>query len=321
MTLLNMKELLECGVHFGHRTRKWNPKMARFIYTERKGIHIIDLGQTLSNFERAYNFVREQASMGKDVLFVGTKKQVQGTIEEEAQRCGMHYVNRRWLGGTLTNFQTIRRRITHMVTLETNFAEGKFERLLLKERVKLEKGLRQLKRNLEGLRDMTGLPGVVYVVDPTVEINAVHEANLLDIPVVAICDTNCDPDVIDFPIPGNDDAIKATRLITAKMADAVLEGREGLQAAEAAQAPAAPAADQKLTEPEEVSAEGEVSGSEGESAPAQDVPVETAEEITEAAREELAEPAEPVKTATEEEEVPTAPETPEEETDEEKKEG
>ncbi len=232
MALLNMKELLECGVHFGHRTRKWNPKMARFIYTERKGIHIIDLGQTLSNFERAYEYVRQTAAQGKDVLFVGTKKQVQATIEEEALRCGAHFVNRRWLGGTLTNFETIRRRVVHMRTLEQNFEEGKFDRLLLKERVKLQKGFRRLKRNLDGLRDMERLPGVLYVVDPTVEIHAVREANLLDIPIVAICDTNCDPDVIDFPVPGNDDAIKATRLITARIADAVIEGREGLQTGE-----------------------------------------------------------------------------------------
>ncbi len=343
MTLLNMKELLECGVHFGHRTRKWNPKMARFIYTERKGIHIIDLGQTLSNFERAYNFVREQASLGKDVLFVGTKKQVQGTIEEEAKRCGMHYVSRRWLGGTLTNFQTIRRRIMHMVTLETNFEEGKFERLLLKERVKLEKGLRQLKRNLEGLRDMTELPGVVYVVDPTVEINAVHEANLLDIPVVAICDTNCDPDVIDFPIPGNDDAIKATRLITAKIADAVLEGREGLQAAagtktEAAKPPEDEGAEE-VTEGErqedeaggagvaEEVAEGETASSEEEAERIQEEPVaeaeldtEVDEDATQAAQVSAEVPTEPVKNGPQEQEVELGSEEGKEDA-EEKKEG
>jgi len=315
VTLLNMKELLECGVHFGHRTRKWNPKMARYIYTERKGIHIIDLGQTLSNFERAYNFVREQAALGKDVLFVGTKKQVQGTIEEEAKRCGMHYVNRRWLGGTLTNFQTIRRRILHMVTMETNFEEGKFERLPLKEQVKLGKSLRQLKRNLEGLREMSDMPGVVYVVDPTVEINAVHEANLLDIPVVAICDTNCDPDVIDFPIPGNDDAIKATRLITARIADAVLEGREGMQAA-ATQAPAKEAAESEKAEEE---AAEELTGAD-EAAPAEDTEQSaSAEEAV--AQTETPEPTDSVK---EEEPIPAA-ETPEEEMaeepEEEKKEG
>lgn len=224
LAILTMKELLECGVHFGHRTRKWNPKMARYIYTERKGIHIIDLGKTLELFERAYNFVREQAAQGKDILFVGTKKQVQATIEEEARRCGAHWVNRRWLGGALTNFETIRRRVLYMLELERNLEEGAFERLPLKERIKLEKQLAKLRRNLDGLREMEKLPGVVYVVDPTIEVHAVREANILGIPIVAICDTNCDPDLIDYPIPGNDDAIKATRLITSRIADAVLEG-------------------------------------------------------------------------------------------------
>jgi small subunit ribosomal protein S2 len=228
-----MKELLESGVHFGHRTRKWNPKMARYIYTERKGIHIIDLGKTLELFERAYDFVRAQAAQGKGILFVGTKRQVQPTIEDEARRCGAHYVSRRWLGGILTNFEVIRRRVLHMLELERNFAEGKYERLPLKERIKLEKELAQLRRNLDGLRDMDRLPGVVYVVDPTVEAHAVREANILKIPIVAVCDTDSDPDLIDFPIPGNDDAIKSTRLITARIADAVIEGREGLQVTEA----------------------------------------------------------------------------------------
>jgi len=246
VALLTMKELLECGVHFGHRTRKWNPKMARYIYTERKGIHIIDLGKTLELFERAYNFVREQAAQGKDILFVGTKKQVQATIEEEARRCGAHWINRRWLGGTLTNFETIRRRVLYMLELERNLEEGAFERLPLKERIKLEKQLAKLRRNLDGLREMERLPGVVYVVDPTVEVHAVREANILGIPIVAICDTNCDPDLIDYPIPGNDDAIKATRLITSRIADAVIEGREGLQTTEA---PASePAAEEETPE-------------------------------------------------------------------------
>ncbi len=247
MAILTMKELLECGVHFGHRTRKWNPKMARYIYTERKGIHIIDLGKTLELFERAYNFVREQAAQGKEILFVGTKKQVQATIEEEARRCGAHWVNRRWLGGTLTNFETIRRRVLYMLELERNLEEGAFERLPLKERIKLEKQLAKLRRNLDGLREMERLPGVVYVVDPTIEVHAVREANILNIPIVAICDTNCDPDLIDYPIPGNDDAIKATRLITSRIADAVIEGREGLQTEEAP----APAEAPEEAEPEE----------------------------------------------------------------------
>jgi small subunit ribosomal protein S2 len=205
--------------------------MARYIYTERKGIHIIDLGKTLELFERAYEFVKQQAAQGSEILFVGTKKQVQATIEEEARRCGAHWVNRRWLGGTLTNFDTIRRRVLYMLDLERKFEEGVMDRLPLKERIKLEKKLNKLRRNLDGLREMTKLPGVVYVVDPTVEVHAVREANILGIPIVAICDTNCDPDLIDYTIPGNDDAIKATRLITSRIADAVLEGREGLQTA------------------------------------------------------------------------------------------
>ncbi len=227
-----MKELLEAGVHFGHRTRKWNPKMRPFIYTERKGIHIIDLAKTIEYLERAYLFVRERAAAGDEILFVGTKKQVQATIEEEAKRCGAHWVNRRWLGGTLTNFETIRKRVLYMVELERNFEEGKYDKLPLKERLKLQRELEKLRRSLGGLREMTKLPGVVYVVDPTVEVHAVREANILGIPVVAICDTNCDPDLIDYPIPGNDDAIRSTRLITSKIADAVIEGREGLQLAE-----------------------------------------------------------------------------------------
>ncbi len=232
VAIVTMKELLEAGVHFGHRTRKWNPKMKPFIYTERKGIHIIDLAKTIELLEKAYFFVRERAAAGDEILFVGTKKQVQTTIEEEAKRCGAHWVNRRWLGGTLTNFETIRKRVLYMIELERNFEEGKYERLPLKERVKLQRELEKLRRNLDGLRNMTRLPGVVYVIDPTVEVNAVREANILEIPVVAICDTNCDPDLIDYPIPGNDDAIKATRLITKKIADAVIEGREGLQVTE-----------------------------------------------------------------------------------------
>jgi len=243
-----MKELLECGVHFGHRTRKWNPKMARYIYTERKGIHIIDLGKTLELFERAYNFVRDQAAQGKDILFVGTKKQVQATIEEEARRCGAHWVNRRWLGGTLTNFETIRRRVLYMLELERNLEEGAFERLPLKERIKLQKQLNKLRRNLDGLREMERLPGVVYVVDPTIEVHAVREANILGISIVAICDTNCDPDLIDYPIQGNDDAIKATRLITSRIANAVIEGREGLQTAEAPAVEEAPAEEEAAEE-------------------------------------------------------------------------
>ncbi|MDD5263815.1 MAG: 30S ribosomal protein S2 [Candidatus Bipolaricaulis sp.] len=240
MEVLTMKELLETGVHFGHRTRKWNPKMARYIFTERKGIHIIDLEQTVDMFRKAYYFVRDRVAGGGEVLFVGTKKQVQGTIAEEALRCGAHYVNRRWLGGTLTNFPTIKLSIEWMKKLETMVEDGTVEHMPNKEASRLRRELSKLQRNLDGLRHMERRPDVLYIIDPDVELNAVREANILGIPVIAIVDTNCNPDPIDFLIPGNDDAIKATKLITARIADAVLEGREGRQdAPEAATAPAA----------------------------------------------------------------------------------
>jgi small subunit ribosomal protein S2 len=238
--VLTMKELLETGVHFGHRTRKWNPKMGRYIFTERKGIHIIDLEQTVDMFRKAYYFVRDRVAGGGEVLFVGTKKQVQGTIAEEALRCGAHFVNRRWLGGTLTNFPTIKLSIEWMKKLETMVEDGTVEHMPNKEASRLRRELSKLQRNLDGLRHMERRPDVLYVIDPDVELNAVREANILKIPVIAIVDTNCNPDPIDFLIPGNDDAIKATKLITARIADAVLEGREGRQdAPEAAKAPAA----------------------------------------------------------------------------------
>ncbi|HED04176.1 MAG TPA: 30S ribosomal protein S2 [Candidatus Fraserbacteria bacterium] len=227
MQLLTIKELLETGVHFGHRVRKWNPKMASYIFTKRKGIHIIDLQQTIRLFSEAYGFVRDSSAKGKEILFVGTKRQVQETIEQEAKRCGAHYVNRRWLGGTITNFPTIAKRIERMKALEEMAASGAFEQLPNKEVVNLKRELGKLQRNLAGIRYMTRTPDLLYVIDPQIEANAVHEANLLKIPVVAIIDTNCDPAPIDYPIPGNDDAIKATRLISSRIADAVLEGREG----------------------------------------------------------------------------------------------
>lgn len=242
MEVLTMKELLETGVHFGHRTRKWNPKMARYIFTERKGIHIIDLEQTVEMFKKAYFFVRDSTAQGKEILFLGTKKQVQATISDEAKRCGAHYVNRRWLGGTLTNFDTIKRSIDRMKELERMVEDGSLERIPHKEANQLRRELGKLERNLEGIRHLNRVPDLVFVIDPDIESNAVHEANIVKIPVVAIVDTNCDPDPIDFPIPGNDDAIKATKLITSRIADAVLEGREGRQdEAEAAPADAAPA--------------------------------------------------------------------------------
>ncbi|MEW5825212.1 MAG: 30S ribosomal protein S2 [Candidatus Bipolaricaulota bacterium] len=229
MEVLTMKELLETGVHFGHRTRKWNPKMARYIFTERKGIHIIDLEQTVDMFKRAYYVVRDRVAAGGEVLFVGTKKQVQPTIAEEAERCSAHYVNRRWLGGTLTNFPTIKLSIERMKKLEAMVEDGTVEHMPNKEASRLRRELSKLQRNLDGLRHMERRPDVLYIIDPDVELNAVHEANLLGIPVIAIVDTNCNPDPIDYLIPGNDDAIKATKLITARIADAVLEGREGRQ--------------------------------------------------------------------------------------------
>jgi small subunit ribosomal protein S2 len=233
--ILTIKELLETGVHFGHRVRKWNPKMKEYIFTERKGIHIIDLEKTIRMFEEAYLFVRDQVAHGKDVLFVGTKRQVQDTIAEEAKRAGAHYVNRRWLGGTLTNFGIIQKRIRRMKDLEEMEKSGAFDALPNKEAANLHRELMRLQRNLDGLRHMTQLPGLLFVVDTLIEKNAIHEAKLLGLPVVAIVDTNCDPDEIDYLIPGNDDAIKATKLITARIADAVLEGREGrsIQRAEA----------------------------------------------------------------------------------------
>ena len=243
--VLTMKELLETGVHFGHRTRKWNPKMARYIFTERKGIHIIDLEQTVDMFKKAYYSVRDRVAAGGEVLFVGTKKQVQGTIAEEALRCGAHYVNRRWLGGTLTNFATIRLSIERMKKMEAMVEDGTVEHMPNKEASKLRRELSKLQRNLDGLRHMERRPDILYIIDPDVEVNAVHEANLLGIPVIAIVDTNCNPDPIDYLIPGNDDAIKATKLITARIADAVLEGREGRQ-----DAPEAPHAAVATAEPE-----------------------------------------------------------------------
>lgn len=241
MGLLTIKELLETGVHFGHRVRKWNPKMRPYIYTERKGIHIIDLEKTIQLFQEAYYFVRDSIAQGKEILFVGTKRQVQKTIEEEALRCGAHYVNRRWLGGTLTNFPVIKSRIDRMKELEEYEEKGGLDKLPKKEAMRYRRELEKLRRNLAGLRNMTRLPDILFVVDTQVEANAVHEAKLLGIPVVALIDTNCDPDPIDYPIPGNDDAIKATKLIISRIADAVIEGREGRTPTPAAEKTEAPA--------------------------------------------------------------------------------
>lgn len=227
MELLTMKELLETGVHFGHRTQRWNPKMEDYIFMERKGIHIIDLETTQALFEKTYEFVRDEVRNGAEILFVGTKRQVQNIIEKQGKRCGAHYVNHRWLGGTLTNFDTIRDSVERMIKLERMEEDGTFEQLPNKEVVKLRRELKKKKRNYDGIRDMEKPPDIIYVIDPEAEEIAVHEARILDIPVIAITDTNCDPDLIDYPIPGNDDAIKATRLLTSRLADAVIEGREG----------------------------------------------------------------------------------------------
>jgi len=231
MSVITMKQLLEAGVHFGHQTRRWNPKMDRYIYMERNGIYIIDLQQTVKKFDEAYAFVKEVVAGGKGVLFVGTKKQAQETIKDEARRCEMYFVNQRWLGGMLTNYKTIRKRVVRLKELEKMEADGAFEVLSKKEVANLKHEWERLERFLGGIKDMDKLPGAVFVVDPRKEKIAVAEARKLNIPVVAIVDTNCDPDEIDYVIPGNDDAIRAVRLISAKIADAVLESKQGEQIA------------------------------------------------------------------------------------------
>lgn len=228
MAIVSMKQLLESGVHFGHQTRRWNPKMKPYIFAERNGIYIVDLQKTVKGLERAYDFLREVSKGGGSVLFVGTKRQAQETIAEEAQRCGQFYINQRWLGGLLTNFQTIARRVRYMIRLQEMEESGEFERYPKKEVIKLRKERAKLEKYLSGIRDMKDIPDALYVVDPRREEIAVKEAHKLGIPVVAIVDTNCDPELINFPIPGNDDAIRAIKLITSLMADAIIEGRQGI---------------------------------------------------------------------------------------------
>ena len=235
MAIVTMKELLEAGVHFGHRTQRWNPKMEPYIYTARKGIYIINLQESLRLLEIAYNFVRDKAAEGATFLFVGTKRQAQDIVREEATRCGAFYVNNRWLGGLLTNFKTIKKRIDRLVELEELEESGRLDELPKKEQAKLKRELTKLRKNLGGVKNMERVPDVLYIVDPRKEKIAVAEANILGIPTVAIVDTNCDPDDIDYVIPGNDDAIRAIRLITSKIADAIIEGREGLVTEEAEQ--------------------------------------------------------------------------------------
>ena len=233
MSVISMKQLLEAGVHFGHQTRRWNPKMAPYIFTERNGIYIIDLQKTVKKAEEAYNFIKEVATEGKDILFVGTKKQAQEAIEEEAIRSNMHFVNNRWLGGMLTNFTTIKSRIRKLEDIERMQEDGTFEVLPKKEVIKLKGELEKLQKNLGGIRNLDASNvGAMFIVDPRKEKNAILEAKILGIPVVAVVDTNCDPEEVDYVIPGNDDAIRAVKLITAKMADAIIEGRQGEQLAE-----------------------------------------------------------------------------------------
>ena len=241
MAVISMKQLLEAGVHFGHQTRRWNPKMAQYIFTERNGIYIIDLQKTVRKIDEAYMFVRDLALEGKSILFVGTKKQAQESVEQEAKRCGMYYVNNRWLGGTLTNFRTIQTRIKKLNEIDKMEKDGQFDVLPKKEVIKLCAEREKLLKNLGGIREMKKLPGALFVVDPRKERIAVQEARILGIPIVAIVDTNCDPDEIDYVIPGNDDAIRAVKLIAGKLADAVLEGKQGEQIEDEA-APATEAA-------------------------------------------------------------------------------
>ncbi len=229
MSVISMKQLLEAGVHFGHQTRRWNPKMKEYIFTERNGIYIIDLQKTVKKIEEAYFFIRDLAADNQTILFVGTKKQAQESIEQEAKRCGMFYVNQRWLGGMLTNFKTIQGRIARLRKIEQMEESGEFDLLPKKEVIQLKAEQAKLEKNLGGIKDMKKLPAALFVVDPRKEHIAVAEARTLKIPIVAIIDTNCDPDEVAYPIPGNDDAIRAVKLITAKMADAVIEGHQGEQ--------------------------------------------------------------------------------------------
>ena len=234
--VVSMKALLEAGVHFGHQTRRWNPKMAPYIYTERNGIYIVDLQKTVRKLEEAYSFVRELAENGQTILFVGTKKQAQEAIREEAQRCGQYYVNARWLGGMMTNFKTMRTRVDRLNQLKTMQADGTFDMLPKKEVMKHMGEIAKLEKYLGGVTEMKKLPGALFIVDTRKERNAIAEAHKLGIPVVAIADTNCDPDEIDYVIPGNDDAIRAIKLISSIMANAVLEGKQGEQTADAVKA-------------------------------------------------------------------------------------
>ena len=229
MSVISMKQLLEAGVHFGHQTRRWNPKMAEYIYTERNGIYIIDLQKTVGKVDDAYNAIKEVVADGGNVLFVGTKKQAQDAIKVESERCGMFYVNQRWLGGMLTNFKTIQARIGRLKNLEKMQEDGTFDLLPKKEVIKLKHEMEKLEKNLGGIKEMKDIPDIMFIVDPRKERIAIQEAHILGIPIVSIVDTNCDPEEVDYVIPGNDDAIRAVKLIVSKMADAVVEANQGAQ--------------------------------------------------------------------------------------------
>lgn len=252
MAVTSMKQLLEAGVHFGHQTKRWNPKMAKYIYAARNDIHIIDLQISVEKVEEAYAFIRQVASEGKDILFVGTKKQAQDAIQSEAERCGMYYINQRWLGGTLTNFKTIKSRIDRLNKLNQMEIVGEFDLLPKKEVIGLKAERDQLEKNLGGIKNMRELPGALFVVDLKKEEIAVKEARLLNIPIVGVVDTNCDPDLVDYVIPGNDDAIRAIKLFASLMADAVIEAKQGVDAVAAAHAEANAEAAEEAKEKETV---------------------------------------------------------------------
>ncbi|MCF0248046.1 MAG: 30S ribosomal protein S2 [Synergistes sp.] len=253
MGVVSMKQLLECGVHFGHQTRRWNPKMRPFIFTERNGIYIIDLQKTVKGLEKAYDFVREVAKEGGSILFVGTKRQAQDPIRDEAIKCGQFFINQRWLGGLLTNFTTIRRRVMRMTELQQMEADGSINRYPKKEVIQLRKEREKLEKYLCGIKEMKDIPDALFVIDPRREAIAVLEARKLGIPVIAIVDTNCDPDLIDYPIPGNDDAIRAIELIVGLMADAFIEGRQGQDARAVEEEPAEEEENTELPAAEDIS--------------------------------------------------------------------
>jgi len=277
-----MKQLLEAGVHFGHQTRRWNPKMKKFIFDERNGIYIIDLQKTMHQLDSVYEEVRQRAQAGQEILFVGTKKQAKESIQEEAERCNMPHISHRWLGGMLTNFTTIQKRVAYLKDLQRQEAEGEFERRTKKEALNLRKKMEKLHRVLGGIMNMRKLPDAIYIVDPKKEYIAVEEARKLNIPIVGIVDTNCDPDLIDYPIPANDDAIKAVRLISSLMADAILEGRSQAKDAEEAMLALDRAAQAAEKAPAEAQAETQTEAPAEDSSVQAEAPVEAVQEVLEA---------------------------------------